>query len=234
LALLLLLATSVARADDATPSEPTSDPAVEAPAPARLEPRSEMPTQTRTETPTATISSGMTWPSRHELSVQVGYQAGFGGALASPSGLKVTADYGFRFHRLAWFDLQLGNVFGAGSADGVCSGDPRSTCYRGGWDFNVSAGVRVKLRPTPTVAVEIPVLVGVSVLYQRDCGDNGAALPVFRPGLRAVYFLTPRVGLGAGVNLAVGPAFHGGGCGKSSYTTLYGAFDFSLGAEFLL
>ena len=180
------------------------------------------------------IARGMSWPSRHELSVQVGYQAGFGGSLSSPSGLKITADYGFRFHRLAWFDLQLGNVFGVGSADGACSADPRSSCYRGGWDFNVSAGVRWKLKPTSSVAVEIPVLVGLSVLYQRDCGDNGAALPVLRPGVRAVYFLTPRVGLGAGVNLALGPAFHGGGCGKTSYTTLYGAFDFSLGAEFLL
>src|SRR6185369_8423728 len=83
-------------------------------------------------------------PSRHEMSVQLGYATGFGGDFGSPSGLKITGDYAYKFHRIAWFDLQLGNTFGFGSKDGRCVGSTDSNCYRGGWDVEIAAGVKLK------------------------------------------------------------------------------------------
>jgi hypothetical protein len=177
-------------------------------------------------------------PSRHELSVHMGYTAGFGGNMGSPSGLKLTGDYAFKFHRLVWFDIQLGQTFGFGAKDGLCVGSTTSSCYRGGWDFEAAAGVRLKFSSPrlPQIQVEVPLLVGVDALYNRNCGDNGAAV-VLRPGMRAKYFLTPRIGVGIGMNAAFGPAFHGAGdpvCTGNSYTDFYGAFDFMAGAEFML
>src|SRR5262249_34533400 len=59
-------------------------------------------------------------PSRHELNVHLGYQAGFGGAFGSPSGLKLVADYAYKVQRFTWFNLQVGNTFGFGGHDGLC------------------------------------------------------------------------------------------------------------------
>ena len=81
-------------------------------------------------------------PSRHELSVDLGYQAGYGGAYGNASGMKLTGDYAYKFHPIAWFDLQVGNVFGFGGKDGRCAGSFDSNCYRGGWDMSLAAGVR--------------------------------------------------------------------------------------------
>src|SRR5438309_559241 len=83
-------------------------------------------------------------PSRHEVSAHLGYTAGFGGEFGSPSGLKLTGNYAFKFHRIAWFDLELGNTFGFGGKDGPCVGAQSSSCYRGGWDFEIAAGTRLK------------------------------------------------------------------------------------------
>jgi hypothetical protein len=175
--------------------------------------------------------------SRHDLSAHLGYQAGFGMNFGSPSGIKLVADYSYRFHRLAWFNVELSNVFGFGGVDGRCVNSTDSLCYRGGWDFGVAAGVRLKFKTRVPLLVEVPLLLGVNVLYNRDCRDNGAAAPVVRPGVRATYFVTERIGLGAGMNFAFGPAFHSGGdavCTTDSKTGFYGAADFLLGAEFLL
>jgi len=74
------------------------------------------------------------FPGKHELDAHLGYQAGFGGASQSqnPSGFKVTGEYAYRFHPLAWFDLQVSNVFGFGGAVGPCAGAAAVLCYRGG------------------------------------------------------------------------------------------------------
>jgi hypothetical protein len=178
------------------------------------------------------------FPSRHELSAQLGYQAGFGGSLGSPSGVKVTLDYNFRFHRMAWFDLQVGNVFGMGGSNGPCVGDPTATCYRGGFDFSIAAGVRFKFHAkTIPLVVEVPLLMGVDALYARDCRDTGGSIPISRGGVAVRYFVTRRIGIGAGADLAFGPSFHERGaalCTNTSYSDFYGAFDFHVGAEFVL
>ena len=97
-------------------------------------------------------------------------------------------------------------------------------------------GVKLKFKTPIPLVVEVPLLGGVEVLYHRDCNDGGAAVPVFRAGAGVKYFLTRNIGVGGGMTFAFGPAFHGrNNCGNGdSYTDLYGAFDFLVGAEFIL
>jgi hypothetical protein len=206
--------------------------------PAAPAPRSETPSQAQPAQSGNAVSQPFEiHPSRHKMAAHVGYQAGFGGQFGSPSGLKLTIDYGYRFHRIAWFVLQVGNTFGFGDKDGPCVGATSSNCYRGGWDFGFAAGARLQFQTRVPVVIEVPILLGVQVLYNRNCGDNGAAFPVFKPGVRAKYFVHPRVGIGAGLNMAIGASHHGGGdwpCSSTGYTDFYGAFDFSLGTEVIL
>ena len=56
----------------------------------------------------------------------------------------------------------------------------------------------MKLKWTTKIplVIETPILVGVDILYLRDCGDNGAAAPLLRTGAGGKYFLTKRIGLG--------------------------------------
>lgn len=184
-------------------------------------------------------SGSEVFPGKHELSPALGYQAGFGGLYQNPSGFKLTAEYAYRFHPLVWFDAQLSNVFGFGGSAGPCANTINNTfCYRGGWDFGIAAGVKLKwVTPIPLV-VEAPLLLGVDVLYNRDCGDNGAAGPVLRTGVGAKYFLTKKIGLGVLFAFSFAPGFHGStnvpACAHSSYTDFYGTFEFDIGAEFIL
>jgi hypothetical protein len=178
------------------------------------------------------------FPSKHELSAYLGYQAGVGGVYQNPSGLKITGEYAYRFHEIAWFDLQLGNVFGFGSTYGLCADSSNSFCYRGGWALDIAGGVKLKFKTAVPLVIEVPILLGVDVLYNRDCGDDGAAGPLLKAGANAKYFLTKSIGLGAALGFAFGPGFHGsssvGSCKHDSYVDFYGAFDFSVVAEFLL
>jgi hypothetical protein len=175
------------------------------------------------------------FPSKHEISAHMGFQAGFGAQLGSTSGFKLDADYAYRFHQYIWFDANLGNVFGFGSADGVCARSVLATCYRGGWALELMAGVKLKFPTRIPLVIEAPALVGVEVLYNRDCGDNGAAVPVVRTGAGVMYFLTKKIGVGAKFDVAFGPSFHGSSvCKNQSYTDFFGYFDFLIGAEFVL
>jgi hypothetical protein len=180
------------------------------------------------------------FPSKHELSAHLGYQAAYGATFQNPSGMKMTAEYAYRFHELAWFDLQVSNVFGFGSSPYHCNGnvDPNAFCYVGGWAFALAGGVKLKWTTSIPLVVEAPILLGVDVLYNRDCGDNGAAGPVVRTGGSAKYFLTRNIGVGAGINFGFGPAFHsssrGSQCNRDSYTDFYGTFEFAFMAEFIL
>jgi hypothetical protein len=178
------------------------------------------------------------WPSKHDLSAHIGFQAGFGATLGSTSGFKVEAEYAYRFHPLAWFMVQVANDFGFGNADGVCFNSNSLTlqCYRGGWDFELMAGFKLKwVTPIPLV-VEAPVLVGVDLLYNRNCNDDGASVPVIKTGAGVKYFVTRKIGVGAKIDFAGGPGFHqASGCGMlKSYTDYFGYFDFMVGAEFML
>jgi hypothetical protein len=181
------------------------------------------------------------FPSRHEISVHGGFQAGFGGKYASgTSGFKLEADYAYKFHPLMWFDLSVGNNFGFGNADSTCAGvfPGGATCYQGGWALELLAGIKLKFTTRIPIVVEVPVQLGVEVLYNRDCHDNGASVPVVRTGAGGMYFLTPRIGVGMKIDFAGGPSFHGkpDGClpTAGSYTDFFGYVDFMFGAEFFL
>jgi hypothetical protein len=178
------------------------------------------------------------FPSKHELDAYLGYQAGFGGFFQNPSGFKITGEYGYRFHPLVWFDLQVANVFGFGAPLGPCNGSPAVNCYRGGWDFGLAGGVKLKWTTKIPLVVETPILVGVNILYLRDCGDDGAAVPVLRTGAGAKYFLTKKIGVGANFAFSFGPGFHSGSavpsCRPAGYADFYGSFEFNIGAEFIL
>ena len=181
------------------------------------------------------------FPSRHEISTHGGFQAGFGGKYASGvSGFKLEADYAYKFHPLVWFNLSVGNDFGFGNADDRCAGalPGGATCYQGGWALELMAGVKLKFATRIPIVIEVPIQLGVEVLYNRDCGDNGAAVPVVRTGAGGMYFLTPRIGVGMKIDFAAGPAFHGkpDGCyvTANSYTDFFGYVDFMFGAEFFL
>jgi hypothetical protein len=177
------------------------------------------------------------WPSKHELSAHLGFQAGFAGRIGSTSGFKLEADYAYRFHPLVWFAAQVANNFGFGNGDGFCANAPTFTCYRGGWDFELMVGVKLKWTTRIPLVVEAPVLLGVDLLYNRNCGDDGASVPLIKTGGGVKYFVTRKIGVGAKIDIAGGPGFHqaAGGCGLlQSYTDFYGYFDFMVGAEFLL
>jgi hypothetical protein len=175
------------------------------------------------------------FPSKHELSAHMGFQAGFGGLLGSTSGFKLDADYAYKFHPFIWFDADISNVFGFGSADGQCAHSVLATCYRGGWALELMAGIKLKFTTKIPLVIEAPALVGVEVLYNSDCGDNGAAVPVVKTGGGVMYFLTKKIGVGAKFDLAFGPGFHGSSvCKQQSYTDFFGYFDFLVGAEFVL
>lgn len=179
------------------------------------------------------------FPSRHELTINTGFQAGFGGRYDNGvSGYKLSVEYAYQFQRIMWFDAMVGNVFGFGTADGVCANTLHGNCYRGGWAVELLAGLKLKwaVRSIPLV-IEMPIQVGVDGIYARNCGDNGASVPMFRTGGGVMYFLTRSIGVGGKIDFAGGPAFHGRGsvCGiNDSYTDFYGYFDFTFGAEFFL
>lgn len=175
------------------------------------------------------------FPSKHELSAHMGFQAGFGAQLGSTSGLKLEADYAYKFHPFIWFDADIANDFGFGSADGTCAHSVLATCYRGGWALELMAGIKLKFATRIPLVIEAPALVGVEVLYNRDCGDDGAAVPVVKTGGGVMYFLTKKIGVGAKFDVAFGPSFHGSSvCKQQSYTDFFGYFDFMVGAEFVL
>jgi len=174
------------------------------------------------------------WPGKHELSVHLGFQLGFGGKLGDASGLKLTGEYAYRFHRLVWFDVQAQQLFGFGASTDPCAGNAASLCYRGGWMTGLDAGIKIKVPTKIPLVVEVPILLGLNGLYSRNCDDGGIAVPTFRTGAGVKYFLKRWVGVGANINFDMGPAFHQGGSCHKSYIDFYGAFDFNVGAEFIL
>ncbi len=175
-----------------------------------------------------------------ELSVHMGYQQGFGGDIGTPSGFKLFGEYAHRLGRLVWLDLQLNQVFGFGVGADTCfdvNGNPypcTANFYYGGWATEIGVGVKLKI-PTPIpLVVEVPIVGAVEVIYDRACGDDGAAVPVVRFGAGVKYFVTPRIGVGGGIDFALGPAFHKGSPCSGSYVDFFGTFDFQVGAEFIL
>jgi hypothetical protein len=188
-------------------------------------------------------SGAEAFPGKNEISAHIGYQAGFAGRYANPSGFKLFAEYARALTDLVWLDVQFNPVFGfGGSGTYTCYdrfGNPYvcgGAAYYGGWDLELAVGVKLKFKlgKIPLV-IEAPITLALEGLVNRSCGDNGVAAPVLRTGGGVKYFVTRAIGLGVGVNFALGPGFHADSpCGPNGYTDFYGAFDFALGAEFIL
>jgi hypothetical protein len=177
------------------------------------------------------------FPGPNELSAHFGYQAGFGAHYTNSSGFKLFFEYGRRLTDLVWFDVQANNTFGFDYGTTTCFdrfGRPYACGGSGnGWDFQLAAGVKLKIKTRIPLVVEIPILLAVDALYNRPCGDTGAAVPVIKPGVGVKYFLLRNLGIGGGFNTGFGPAFHQDSNCSVGYTDFYGAFDFQVGAEFL-
>jgi hypothetical protein len=147
------------------------------------------------------------------------------------------AEYARLITDLVWFDAQINNTFGYVYGGRTCIDrfgrvyNCGSAAY--GWDFQIAAGIKLKIKTPIPLVIEIPLVLAVDILYNRPCGDTGAAFPVFKPGVGVKYFLLRNIAVGGGINTGFGPAFHqDSGC-SVSYTDFYGAFDFQLGAEFI-
>lgn len=181
------------------------------------------------------------YPGKVELSVKIGVQSGFAGNFSNPSGLKLFGDFAYRMSDVVWFNVQLNQLVGFGFSGGTCydnlgRGFPCGAVntYYGGWDTEVAVGVKLKFKTPIPLVVEVPIGGAVEFLYARSCGDNGVAVPVLRAGGGVMYFLKKNIGVGGGFAFALGPGFHSSGTCGGSYTDFYGAFDFGVGAEFIL
>ncbi len=173
------------------------------------------------------------WPGKNEVSAHLGFQQGLTGFYGggSPSGFRLSADYGFRFHRLMWLDFGVALNLAGGS----CDQSGQFCSYgAGGNTIEPQAGLKLKWQtPIPLVpyAKFTAVLAGV---YGRFCGDNGFAIGARAAG-GAKYFLTNHIGVGLEFGFMLGPGFFSGtNCANNgSHVEIYAVADFNAGAEFI-
>src|SRR5262249_51806986 len=116
------------------------------------------------------------FPANNELSAHIGYQAGFAGQFANPSGFKLFMEYGRRFTDLVWLNIQLNPIFGYGASTGVCYDrfGNAFACgyggYYGGWGLELAAGVKLKIKTKIPLVIEVPLTIGVVGMVARECG----------------------------------------------------------------
>jgi hypothetical protein len=173
-------------------------------------------------------------PLVNELGVHLTGQAGFAGTIGNPSGIKLSVEYAHRLREWLWLDFHLGNLFGFGATNGRCLGPSGQYCYGGGWALSLAGGVKFRFTAYRPLVIEVPALIGLDVLYQRQCGDTGAAVPVFKPGSRIAYQINEKTSVGVGFNFDLAPAYHASSaaCIQPAYTDFYGAFEIAIGANF--
>jgi hypothetical protein len=184
------------------------------------------------------ISRSMSgFPGKDEISTQLGFQASMGGG--TPNGFKLFIDYSHRLSPLVWLNFKLNPTFGAGGDRTVCynnSGDVWD-CSTGfadeGWSMDLLGGVKLKwmtrLRLMPYANIDV----GVVPIFARPNEDTGAAV-VLHTGGGLKYFVTPRIGVGGEIDFTLGPAFYGSSRYVQSHNEFYRAFNFAIGAEFIL
>ena len=178
------------------------------------------------------------FPGKDELSGQLGFQASLGGG--TPGGFKMFFDYSHRLSNLVWLNFKLNPTFGAGETRAVCVDQFGNTydCGTGfdgnGYAIDILAGVKLKwmiqrihLMPYANANA------GVVPVFARPAGDNGAAV-VINGGGGVKYFVTPRIGVGGELDFTLGPGFYSASNTIRSHTEFYRAFNFAVGAEFLL
>jgi len=178
------------------------------------------------------------FPGKDELSAQMGFQASMGGG--TPNGFKMFFDYSHRLSSLVWLNFKLNPTFGAGGGNRtVCynnSGDVWD-CSTGfaeeGWAIDLLAGVKLKWMTRVKVMPYANINVGVVPIFARPDEDSGAAV-VLHTGGGVKYFVTPRIGVGGEIDFTLGPAFYSSSNYVRSHNEFYRAFNFAVGAEFIL
>jgi hypothetical protein len=177
---------------------------------------------------------------RNELSAQIGFQAGLGGS--TPGGFKMFFGYSRHLRGIFWWNLKVDPTFGAGSPGTICYDSfgypyPCGPGFSGnGHAIDFLGGVKLKI-PAPRVPLVgyLSIDGGLVGLVGRPYYDDGVAV-IFRPGGGFKYFVTPHIGVGAEVNIGIGPAFHSATCSTCSNarTDVYGTFELATGAELVL
>lgn len=184
-----------------------------------------------TQRPIVLTQKGHHAPGSDELSAQLGFQASLGGT--TPGGFKLFLDYSHRLDRLVWLNFKFNPTFGVGDEDDICYdrfGNPYDCSYGfpgQGYAIDIMAGVKLKWMLRNHLQPYASIDGGIVPIFARPNGDNGAALALHTGG-GLKYFVTRAIGLGAEADFTFGPAFYQG------HNEFYRAFNFALGAEFLL
>jgi hypothetical protein len=173
---------------------------------------------------------------KNEISTQLGFQGGLGGA--TPGGAKLFFDYARQLSPIVWLNVQVNPMFAV--AAGRCVdrfGFTYDCGIVGGNGHAVDALVGVKLKFPQSRAPIVPyahVSGGVVGIFNRPYNDNGAAVVArFGGGFR--WFVTPHVGLGAEMAFTLGGAFYSESCAgcRDAHNEFYRAIDMGFGAEFV-
>jgi hypothetical protein len=178
---------------------------------------------------------------KNELSAQLGFQASLGGT--TPAGVRLNFDYARQLTNLVWLDFKLNPTFAVGPNRTICQDrgggldDCGSAAYGDGYALDILAGVKLKF-PIARIPALLPyaqIAVGVAAVFSRPTHDDGAGL-IFHTGGGLKYFVNRHVGLGGELGVTLGPAWYSETCTacNNPHTELYRAFDFALGAEFVL
>lgn len=174
---------------------------------------------------------------RDEISTQLGFQASMGGG--TPNGFKMFFDYSHRLTDLVWLNFKLNPTFDSGGYRAVCydnngfAYDCSSGFGDNGWGIDLLGGVKLKWMTRYHVMPYANIDAGVVPIFARPAGDNGAAVVVHSGG-GVKYFVTPHIGVGGELDFTLGPGFYGSSNTVRSHTEFYRAFNFAVGAEFLL
>jgi hypothetical protein len=175
---------------------------------------------------------------KNEISTQLGFQASMGAT--TPAGFKLFFDYSRKMTDMVWLNFKLNPTFGVG-ADCVDANGQVYDCGSGlhsdGHAIDILAGVKLKfpIRAVPGLMPYCNIDAGVVAVFSRPDNDDGAAVVLHTgPGIK--YFVTPHVGLGGEFNFNLGPAFYSETCNgcRNGHNEFYRAFDFAVGAEFVL
>jgi hypothetical protein len=183
------------------------------------------------------VSRGAMMQGKNEISTQIGFQASMGGT--TPSGVKLFLDYSRYLGKIVWLNAKLNPTFDT-SNGGVCVdrfGNAYS-CGFGGEGHAIDALVGVKLKWPVHRYKLMPyanIDVGVVGVYSRPANDNGVA-GVLNTGGGLKWWATPHVAVGGELGVTLGGAYYQDTCTgcRNAHSEFYRAFNFGLGAEFIL
>jgi hypothetical protein len=176
---------------------------------------------------------------KNELTAEMGLQASLGGT--TPGGFKLFFDYARQMTKLVWLDFKVNPTFDTGYRGATCYdqfGNPyecgAAGLYGNGYAVDLLVGAKLKwLVVHNKLMPYCNFNGGVVPVFGRPYGDDGAAV-VVNTGGGLKYFVHPHVAVGGEMSLTLGPGFYSGVNGNPGHNELYRAFNFGVGAEFIL